>query len=396
LLRPTGGSAQEKIQAFEQKLIAVALKDHTAPECYKEKVKAELFQRMCNKFAKEIKYTPEVYNIFTATILTEINQTLLANQKKLENIESLLQPFLTQSNEILQRFQKIESQNDDILQSVQKIENLLQPKYVKKVEITLGTDFDSLSLAQLWEVIEKIMQIIKMRMLRTEAGSIKLIFETTEEGAKKIDLLFRTGKLSQILGIPVEDMLISDSLLQETAASASLSETLGSVAEKLLEKLNALLENPFADWGSVFMKDELEFMKDEDEKAEKPRALIHAYGCRKDNNVVVLEESKENPDELKNDIQIIKSGKPYYLQSLVQNEKGAWIGHGEKIKAETSIPLTIKDPGCESFILLMDQDNDALNESVNIIINALNSGKQDKVFSTTIVILVEVGTGGVK
>ena len=367
LLKPTGGPAQEKFQAFEKKLVAVALKDVTAPECYQEKVKADLFQRMCDKFAKEIKYTPEVYNIFTATILPQINQTLLKNQQKLQDIEALLQPSLTHINERLKN-----------------IENILQPKYDKKVEITLGTDFESLSLPELWEIIEKLQQKVKIKMLSTEIGSIKLIFETTEKGAKEIDLLFRTGRLGKILGKPIKDVHISNSLLRDTSPFR-ISDTF----EKFFRKLNNLVEKPFAEWALLEMGDE-------DQEPEEPCALIHTYGHRKDAEIIVLEESDYNPDKLKNDIQLIKSGEPYYLQVLIQNEEGIWFKYGEKVKNQVNIPLVVKDPGCDTFILLIDQDDDSLDKSMNIIINALNNGEKDTVFSTTIIIVVEVGTGGVK
>ena len=183
---------------------------------------------------------------------------------------------------------------------------------------------------------------------------------------------------------------LEDAALPEQKTGTYFSLDSICSAKEIMEKLKFVIEDSYADWALVMMDEE---MMDEDKKADNPRSLIHAYGYRKNDNVIILEESNKNSKELKNDIQLIKSGESYYLQVLIQNEKGIWISHGEKVRTEAKIPITIKDPGCDNFILLIDQDDDSLDESMNIIRKTLNNEEKNTVFSTTIIIVVEVGTG---
>lgn len=90
LLKPEGRAAGGKIRAFDEKLVALALKAGDAPECYKAKVRSDLFQRMCDYFASEIKHTPEVRHIFDSRILTHINAVLLDQQREIQDLKELL------------------------------------------------------------------------------------------------------------------------------------------------------------------------------------------------------------------------------------------------------------------------------------------------------------------
>jgi hypothetical protein len=60
------------------------------PQIWKDKLKEELFEELCNHFAYEIKHNQVVCNFFQSQLLAKIDETLEEQNSKLQNIERLL------------------------------------------------------------------------------------------------------------------------------------------------------------------------------------------------------------------------------------------------------------------------------------------------------------------
>ncbi len=185
-------TVRENILNFKQKLINESLKDNHAPECFKEKVDTELFERMRDDFFWEIKHNPLVFNIFTAAELTKISH---------------------KSN---------------------------QPSRGK---ITL--DIDTISTPHLMGIIEELQERgndITLKIRRIEQGTVTLILEGSEEGLERLESLFKSGELTEILGVPVKDVSIETVPSFESKPSADAGEE--GIIEKAKTWLSSLLWIP--------------------------------------------------------------------------------------------------------------------------------------------------------
>ncbi len=193
LFKPSGGMATKQfLQIVEQKLIAEALRDDAAaPEPYKEKIRTDVFKRMCDYFAWEIKNTSEVRHIFDSQTLAQIDARLI------------------------------------------ELVEMLQRQSKPAITVELDTDFNKLGIPELWAVIEKLQGIVKGKMTGVEAGSVRIFLEGTQEGMNRLESLFKSGELTEILGVPVKDVSI---------ASADAGEE--GIIEKAKTWLSSLLWIP--------------------------------------------------------------------------------------------------------------------------------------------------------
>lgn len=98
-------------------------------------------------------------------------------------------------------------------------------------------DLDDLSSYQLEDVIKKINQVLGNYSLTIESieeGSIVLVVESTQVGLERIQELFRTGELTELLGVPVINVELA-------SANVSVSQS------QTLVNLNQWLQGNFAE-----------------------------------------------------------------------------------------------------------------------------------------------------
>ncbi|MEH2009041.1 MAG: hypothetical protein V7K81_28775, partial [Nostoc sp.] len=84
----------------------------------------------------------------------------------------------------------------------------------------MSTTIDEVNKPRAEAIIAHLRQIsgdASLTLQRIEPGSVKLVFEGSQEGLEKILALFREGKLTEILGIPVQDVQVVASSKQEIA-----------------------------------------------------------------------------------------------------------------------------------------------------------------------------------
>ncbi|NEP55853.1 MAG: hypothetical protein F6K31_02370 [Symploca sp. SIO2G7] len=68
------------------------------------------------------------------------------------------------------------------------------------------SEFDKSKLKAIAAHLQKLSWDTELTIIDTEEGSIKLILEGSPEGLKRLEELFKSGELTEILGIPVEDV----------------------------------------------------------------------------------------------------------------------------------------------------------------------------------------------
>ncbi|MDM8551711.1 type III-E CRISPR-associated protein Csx30 [Desulfobacterales bacterium HSG2] len=132
------------------------------------------------------------------------------------------------------------------------------------------------------------------------------------------------------------------------------------------------------------------------EKLMKFPGLILVSGRREENVVILLEDSDDNPPDLKKAIRNIKRNK-LYCRILAQEPDGKWVRSHKELSKITKSPVKIEDPVHDRFILLVDWVKTELDYSTKFLLDALNNaGKEgQKVSPKTLVIVIEIPkTGG--
>jgi len=238
LLKPEGKAAAETVRSFGKKLVAEALMGENAPQCYREKVGAELFQRMCDYFASEIKHTPEVRHIFDSQILAQLNAALADChenlERKFENMEALM----------TERFDSLERKPGNVPDKHKPAQTATaqadsQVRWAMKIE----GEVQNLSAVQAKDIFGKLLDIcgegMSLTLQRIEAGSIVLVFEGSRRGFEHVRSLFRQGKLKEVCGIRVEDVGMEGAALSESEPSVPLKDRVQEIGTRmkfLLEK----------------------------------------------------------------------------------------------------------------------------------------------------------------
>ncbi|MBD1921126.1 DUF1822 family protein [Microcoleus sp. FACHB-831] len=80
----------------------------------------------------------------------------------------------------------------------------------------------NLQLEAILDLLRRIMGNASLRVEKIEEGSIVLVFDGTQEGFEQIQELFRTGELTELLGVPVLDVQL-ESVIQ-SATPVNLGE----------------------------------------------------------------------------------------------------------------------------------------------------------------------------
>ena len=178
-LNPTDAAAAKHIRAAQENFIADVLQEDDLPDCYRTKIKDELFDKIYSKFMLECNSNEKVHN------------------------------FIVNA----------------------KLNQLIEKKETAAATITLVVDINDLGTSRLFEIIEKFQQVgmdTTIKIQRVEAGSVKLVIEGSKNGIRRIEELFKSGKLKTLLGIPVKDVHVT---LPVTSASDVIFPALESLRE---------------------------------------------------------------------------------------------------------------------------------------------------------------------
>ncbi len=177
MLNPSDDEAvKEKILDFKEKLTEEVLKDNHAPECFKKKVHETFFDLMRDHFFWEIKHDPLVFNIFVASELAKISQ---------------------------------------------------KSHPPSQGKITL--DIDTISTPHLIGILEELKERgndITLKIRRIEQGTVTLVLEGSKEGLERLESLFKSGELTEILGVPVKDVRVSFPIMPTHTKRMNLSQWL--------------------------------------------------------------------------------------------------------------------------------------------------------------------------
>ncbi|NER97565.1 MAG: pentapeptide repeat-containing protein [Symploca sp. SIO1B1] len=96
-------------------------------------------------------------------------------------------------------------------------------------------EFDKSKLKALTAHLRKLSRDVELTIIDTEEGSIKLILEGSPEGLKRLEELFKSGELTEVLGIPVEDVRFPSGETSSKDEEAKIAEKSRLVEEILTQ-----------------------------------------------------------------------------------------------------------------------------------------------------------------
>ncbi|MBD6616711.1 DUF1822 family protein [Komarekiella sp. 'clone 1'] len=195
------------VQAVKEKLIAEALNEEFIPECYAAKVKTGLFEKVRENFTSEIKHNPLIREIFEVKLLANININLAEQKLKTQDLEESWRSYQTSQ--------------------------LPQASEARRT-VKLELDVENLDAARLEVIIQHLQKLLddgSIRLQRIEEGCMELVFDGSQKGLDKLDNLFKSGQLTEILGIPVQDVIGVDSNVGLNKTLVNLSQWLQNIIE---------------------------------------------------------------------------------------------------------------------------------------------------------------------
>lgn len=200
------------IQLVRKELIDKALKDASVPKYYAEKVEAVLFERVRENFALEIKHNRVIRDIVNTKLLANINANLRAKNLPIQDSKKSVNSTTN---------------------------NLSEARRTVKLEL----DIEQLDPVRLEAIVQNFRQLLdddSIKLRRIEEGCMELIFDGSEESLKKLDALFKSGQLTEILDIPVTDVRDVDFSVSPQHILVNLSQWLQNAIDdswKTLEEL---------------------------------------------------------------------------------------------------------------------------------------------------------------
>lgn len=156
LLTPEGELAKERIQKIKDNLITEALSRYgDLPECYRVKVREVLFQRVCEQFAAQIKYVPEVRRIFQTQLLAQVHansaEQQQRNQKTIDDSMSIL---LSEMGDIKNTMQQVLNRREEQLQPTNReLDKSAEGTLVLKISI------ENLDPQKLTEIVQYLQRV---------------------------------------------------------------------------------------------------------------------------------------------------------------------------------------------------------------------------------------------
>lgn len=156
LLTPEGELAEERIQKIQDNLIVEALSRYgDLPECYKAKVREVLFQRVCEQFAAQIKYVPEVRRIFQTQLLAQVHANSAEQQQKNQKtIDDCMSILLSEMGDIKNTMQQVLNRREEQLKPKNmELDKSAEGTLVLKISIE---NLDPQKLAEIVQYLQRV------------------------------------------------------------------------------------------------------------------------------------------------------------------------------------------------------------------------------------------------
>lgn len=176
LLTPEGLLVEKRAEV-KNKLITQALQDAPpALDCYEASVREELFDKVSEQFAGEIKNNPRVFSIF-------VSQSVVVMMASLVELMSLLKNSVRRPPSV-------------------PLTELLEPSAVAARVVVLEGNLQELSLVQLARLLEEAQQR-GLRTLRIVASSIVVVVQGFQEDIEQFQQQFQAKRLTEMAGFRI-------------------------------------------------------------------------------------------------------------------------------------------------------------------------------------------------
>ena len=196
--------------------------------------------------------------------------------------------------------------------------------------------------ALILQILQERAHDISLNISKVEEGSVLLILEGSEQGLKRIEALFKAGELTEIMGIPVEDVWLD---LEEIEAIINLTQWLQNNFAETIETGWLTLEQIFGTKRPAFRSQAVKRAKQIQlgdiainllvELDPQPNQEINLFL-----GVYAATESARLPDNLQIEI-VMENGDVLTTYSTANDEAVAWddfvFEPGEEFSIEISL-----------------------------------------------------------
>ncbi|MEA5470658.1 hypothetical protein [Spirulina sp. 06S082] len=307
---------------------------------------------------KQVKFSLPRHNYSTVQELAEDSQIARSTVSNFLNGKPVLTRnflelchFLDLDSEQISGLKIKENKQQDYSINAQNIDSIKRQSNITIIQLSIVLDTqDEVAISKLPEILKQIKEIsgdTSMNIENIEKGSIVLKISGSKTGCERLNNLFRSGQLTELLGIEILDLALE-------------------LPEKNLIQLGQWLQNQFieaekAQWvtiNEIFGTQQFAFRNN-----GSPRAKQVKLGEKIINLIL-------NVEDLEEEISIIFGIYPNRQEPLPQNLNVVVFGENEQILIE--IPLAnypngvvqelFFDPG-EAFHIEMTLDNQVYLES---------------------------------
>jgi hypothetical protein len=205
---------KEKIELLESKLIIEALGNSLVPKLYEKQVKLFLIEKTREQFYSEIKHNPVVKNIIETRLLPNINESWNNQNVKIKDLEAFLYTPIQPASEARRKL---------------------------KMEFDIA-DLDAERLEAIVQHFRKLLDDGSIKLRRVEEGCMELIFDGSQESLEKLDALFKSGKITEILGIPIKNIQNENSQILHSQEVVNLAKWLQNIFDAGWETVEDVLD----------------------------------------------------------------------------------------------------------------------------------------------------------
>lgn len=214
---------QEKIELLNNKLILEALGGDFVPQAYETKVRNFLLAKVREQLYSEIKHNSSFKNIVETRLLANINESLINQKVKIQDLEKYL-------------YSPAQSALQQALQARRKVK--------------LEFDVESLDAERLDVIVQHLQKLLddgSIKLRRIEEGCMELIFDGSQQSLEKLEALIKSGEITELLGIPIQNIQNEKSEILHSRQTVKLGQWLQNIFETSWESIESILDTPRAD-----------------------------------------------------------------------------------------------------------------------------------------------------
>lgn len=187
----------------------------------------------------------------------------LLDEKFLNYGDDIARSLKENANETIQKWRNLKNMLDALI-SPSATDEKQKPSHEGRAAFVVVGSISKDDIAKLQAITALLQDLTgdtSIKIVDIEKGSVKLILEGSQQSLEQIDTLFKTGQLTEVLGIPIQDVQFVDSTASEPNKDIKgiekkrLAFTIaGNISKVALKELKTLLNKTDLKYPKKFSK----------------------------------------------------------------------------------------------------------------------------------------------